>query len=85
VSAIAALADVAHADNLPLVIDSTLATPYLCLADRALALRRRLDPLGHEVTCGGTTATTIAVLVAEAAPSDWGQRPLPRFTDPVAS
>src|ERR687887_2184812 len=30
VADVAALADVAHAENLPLCIDSTLATPYLC-------------------------------------------------------
>ena len=81
VADIAALADVAHAENLPLVIDSTLATPYLCRP-----IEHGADIVIHSATkfIGGH-GTTIAGVVAEAGTFNWGNGRFPRFTEPVAS
>jgi O-acetylhomoserine (thiol)-lyase len=81
VADIAALADVAHAENLPLVIDSTLASPYLCRP-----IEHGADIVIHSATkfIGGH-GTTIAGVVAEAGTFNWGNGRFPRFTEPVAS
>ena len=81
VADIAALADVAHAENLPLCIDSTLATPYLCRP-----IEHGADIVVHSATkfIGGH-GTTIAGVVAEAGTFNWGNGRFPRFTEPVAS
>ena len=81
VADIAALADVAHAENLPLVIDSTLATPYLCRP-----IEHGADIVIHSATkfIGGH-GTTIAGVVAEAGTFNWGNGRFPRFTEQVAS
>ena len=81
VADVAALADVAHAENLPLCIDSTLATPYLCRP-----IEHGADIVVHSATkfIGGH-GTTIAGVVAEAGTFDWGCGRFPGFTEPVAS
>jgi len=81
VADVAALADVAHAENLPLVIDSTLATPYLCRP-----MEHGADVVIHSATkfIGGH-GTTIAGVVAEAGTFNWDCGRFPRFTEPVAS
>jgi O-acetylhomoserine (thiol)-lyase len=81
VADIAALAEVAHAENLPLVIDSTLATPYLCRP-----IEHGADIVIHSATkfIGGH-GTTIAGVVTEAGTFNWGNGRFPRFTEPVAS
>ena len=81
VADIAALADVAHSENLPLVIDSTLATPYLCRP-----IEHGADIVIHSATkfIGGH-GTTIAGVVAEAGTFNWGNGRFPRFTEQVAS
>jgi O-acetylhomoserine (thiol)-lyase len=81
VADVAALADVAHSENLPLVIDSTLATPYLCRP-----VEHGADVVIHSATkfIGGH-GTTIAGVVAEAGTFNWGNGRFPGFTDPVAS
>jgi O-acetylhomoserine (thiol)-lyase len=81
VADIAALADVAHAENLPLIIDSTLATPYLCRP-----MEHGADIVIHSATkfIGGH-GTTIAGVVAEAGTFNWGNGRFPGFTEPVAS
>ena len=65
VADVAALADVAHAENLPLVIDSTLATPYLCRP-----IEHGADIVVHSATkfIGGH-GTSIGGVVVEAGPS----------------
>ncbi|HEV7686123.1 MAG TPA: O-acetylhomoserine aminocarboxypropyltransferase/cysteine synthase family protein [Acidimicrobiia bacterium] len=81
VADVAALADVAHSENLPLVIDSTLATPYLCRP-----IEHGADVVIHSATkfIGGH-GTTIAGVTAEAGTFNWGNGRFPGFTDPVAS
>ena len=81
VADVAALADVAHAENLPLVIDSTLATPYLCRP-----IEHGADIVIHSATkfIGGH-GTTIAGVVAEAGTFNWGNGRFPGFTDNVPS
>jgi O-acetylhomoserine (thiol)-lyase len=81
VADVAALADVAHAENLPLVIDSTLATPYLCRP-----IEHGADIVLHSATkfIGGH-GTTIAGVVAEAGTFNWGNGRFPDFTAPVPS
>ncbi len=81
VADVAALADVAHAANLPLCIDSTLATPYLCRP-----IEHGADIVIHSATkfIGGH-GTTIAGVVAEAGTFNWGNGRFPGFTDNVPS
>jgi O-acetylhomoserine (thiol)-lyase len=81
VADIAALADVAGAHGLPLVIDSTLATPYLCRP-----IEHGADIVIHSATkfIGGH-GTTIAGVVAESGRFNWGNGNFPHMTEPVAS
>jgi len=81
VADIAALADVAGAHGLPLVIDSTLATPYLCRP-----MEHGADIVIHSATkfIGGH-GTTIAGVVAESGRFNWGNGNFPHMTEPVAS
>ncbi|MEZ5228169.1 MAG: O-acetylhomoserine aminocarboxypropyltransferase/cysteine synthase family protein [Acidimicrobiales bacterium] len=74
-----ALADVAHAANLPLVVDSTFATPYLCRP-----MEWGADIVVHSATkfLGGH-GTSIGGVVAEAGRFDWASGRFPRFTEPV--
>ncbi len=76
-----ALADVAHAENLPLVIDSTLATPYLCRP-----IEFGADIVVHSATkfIGGH-GTTIGGVICESGLFDWGNGKFPHVTEPVAS
>ncbi len=76
-----ALADVAHAENLPLVIDSTLATPYLCRP-----IEFGADIVVHSATkfIGGH-GTTIGGVICESGLFDWGNGKFPHMTEPVAS
>ncbi|HMC80460.1 MAG TPA: O-acetylhomoserine aminocarboxypropyltransferase/cysteine synthase family protein [Acidimicrobiia bacterium] len=81
VADVAALADVAHAENLPLCIDSTLATPYLCRP-----IEHGADIVVHSATkFTGGHGTTIAGVVAEAGTFNWGNGRFPGFTEPVPS
>lgn len=78
---IAGLADVAHAAGIPLVVDSTLATPYL-----ARPLKHGADIVIHSVTkfLGGH-GTTLGGVVIEKGTFDWGNGRFPHMTEPVAS
>lgn len=75
------LADVAHAAGIPLVVDSTLATPYL-----ARPLEHGADIVIHSVTkfLGGH-GTTLGGAVIEKGTFDWGNGKFPQMTEPVAS
>ena len=81
VADVAALADVAHSENLPLVIDSTLASPYLCRP-----IEHGADIVLHSATkfIGGH-GTTIAGVIAEAGTFNWGNGRFPDFTAEVPS
>ncbi|MGH8993562.1 MAG: O-acetylhomoserine aminocarboxypropyltransferase/cysteine synthase family protein [Acidimicrobiia bacterium] len=81
VADVEAIADVAHAENLPLVIDSTLATPYLCRP-----IEHGADIVIHSATkfIGGH-GTTIGGVICESGLFDWGNGKFPHMTEPVAS
>ena len=81
VADIAGLAEVAHARGLPLIIDATLATPYLCRP-----LEHGADIVIHSVTkfLGGH-GTTLGGVVIEAGTFDWGNGNFPGMTEPVPS
>ena len=77
---IEALADVAHASGVPLVIDATFATPYLCRP-----IEFGADVVLHSATkfIGGH-GTSIGGVVTEAGTFDWAASGrFPRLTDPV--
>ncbi|WP_214369054.1 O-acetylhomoserine aminocarboxypropyltransferase/cysteine synthase family protein [Pseudonocardia sp. H11422] len=81
VADIAGLADVAHAAGLPLVIDATLATPYLCRP-----IEHGADIVIHSATkfLGGH-GTTLGGVVIESGRFDWGNGCFPQMTEPIPS
>jgi O-acetylhomoserine (thiol)-lyase len=81
VADLAALADVAHAADLPLVVDSTMATPYLCRP-----MEHGVDIVIHSATkfIGGH-GTTIGGVICESGRFNWGNGKFPVMTEPVAS
>lgn len=81
VADLAALADLAHANDIPLVVDSTLATPYL-----ARPLEHGADIVLHSATkfLGGH-GTTLGGVVVESGRFDWGNGRFPRMTEEVPS
>ena len=78
---IAGAADVAHAHGLPLVVDATTVTPYLCRP-----FEHGADIVLHSATkfLGGH-GTTLGGVVIESGRFDWGNGNFPTFTDPVPS
>ena len=77
---LAALADVAHAHDLPLVVDSTFATPWLCRP-----MEHGADIVVHSATkfIGGH-GTSIGGVVVESGRFDWGSGRFPQMTEPNA-
>lgn len=75
------LATVAHEAGVPLVVDATLATPYL-----ARPLEHGADIVIHSVTkfLGGH-GTTLGGIVIEKGTFDWGNGKFPQMTEPVES
>ncbi len=75
------LSEVAHAAGIPLVIDSTIATPYLCRP-----IDWGADIITHSATkfLGGH-GTTLAGVVVESGRFDWSSEKFPLFHEPVAS
>ena len=80
VADLAALADVAHAHDLPLVVDSTFATPYLCRP-----FEHGADIVVHSATkfIGGH-GTSIGGVMVESGRFDWGSGRFPQMTEPNA-
>lgn len=78
---LAGLAEVAHGAGTPLVVDSTLTTPYLCRP-----IEHGADIVIHSVTkfLGGH-GTTLGGVVVEAGTFDWGNGNFPTMTEPVSS
>lgn len=76
-----ALSKVAHDAGLPLVVDSTFATPYLCRP-----IEHGADIVLHSATkfIGGH-GTAIGGVIVEAGTFDWGSGRFPHMTEPVAS
>ncbi len=81
VADLAGLADIAHAAGVPLVVDATTATPYLCRP-----IEHGADLVIHSVTkfLGGH-GTTLGGAVVDAGTFDWGSGRFPQMTEPVAS
>jgi len=81
VTDVAALADVAHEAGVPLVIDATMATPYLCRP-----MEHGADIVIHSATkfLGGH-GTTLGGVVLESGRFDWGNGSFPQMTEPIAS
>lgn len=81
VADIAGLAEVAHAVGVPLVVDATTVTPYLCRP-----IEHGADIVLHSATkfLGGH-GTTLGGLIVDAGTFDWGNGRFPTMTEPVAS
>ncbi|HTF48637.1 MAG TPA: O-acetylhomoserine aminocarboxypropyltransferase/cysteine synthase family protein [Pseudonocardia sp.] len=81
VADIAGLADVAHAAGIPLVIDATLVTPYLCRP-----IEHGADIVIHSATkfLGGH-GTTLGGVVIESGRFNWGNGRFPQMTEPIPS
>jgi O-acetylhomoserine (thiol)-lyase len=75
------LADVAHAHDIPLIIDSTIATPYL-----NRPIEWGADVVIHSATkfLGGH-GTTLGGVVVESGRFHWANEHFPPFDRPVAS
>jgi O-acetylhomoserine (thiol)-lyase len=78
---LAGLADLARSHGIPLVVDSTTATPYLCRP-----LEHGADIVLHSATkfLGGH-GTTLGGVVVESGRFDWGNGNFPRMTEVVPS
>jgi O-acetylhomoserine (thiol)-lyase len=78
---LAALSDVAHRHGIPLVVDSTLATPHLCRP-----FEHGADIVLHSATkfIGGH-GTSLGGVVVESGRFEWDNGRFPRMTEPVAS
>src|SRR5436305_2447283 len=78
---LAALADLAHSHGIPLVVDSTMATPYLCRP-----IEHGADIVLHSATkfLGGH-GTTLGGVIVEAGRFDWGNGRFRAMTEPVPS
>jgi O-acetylhomoserine (thiol)-lyase len=75
---IAALAEVAHASGVPLVIDNTLASPWLCRP-----FEHGADIVVHSLTkyLGGH-GTTMGGIVVESGKFPWDNGNFPQMTEP---
>jgi O-acetylhomoserine (thiol)-lyase len=75
------LGGVAHNAGIPLMVDSTVATPYLCRP-----IEWGADIVVHSATkfLGGH-GTSLGGVVVESGRFDWGNGNFPRMTEPVAS
>ena len=75
---IAAIAEVAHGAGVPLVVDNTLASPYLCRP-----FEHGADIVVHSVTkyLGGH-GTTMGGIVVESGTFPWDNGNFPQMTEP---
>ncbi len=81
VADIAGLAEVAHAAGVPLVVDATTVTPFLCRP-----IEHGADIVLHSATkfLGGH-GTTLGGVIVDAGTFDWGNGRFPTMTEPVES
>jgi O-acetylhomoserine (thiol)-lyase len=75
---LAALADIAHEAGVPLVVDNTLASPYLCRP-----IEHGADIVVHSLTkyLGGH-GTTMGGVVVESGKFPWDNGKFPQMTEP---
>jgi O-acetylhomoserine (thiol)-lyase len=80
VADLSGLAEVAHRHDIPLIVDSTMATPYLCCP-----FDHGADIVVHSATkfIGGH-GTSMGGVVIESGRFDWANGRFPRMTEPVA-
>ncbi len=78
VADLAALAEIAHASGVPLVVDNTLASPYLCRP-----FEHGADIVVHSVTkyLGGH-GTTMGGVIVESGKFPWDNGKFPQMTEP---
>ena len=78
---LARLSEIAHEAGIPLVVDATLATPYLLRP-----IEHGADIVIHSATkfIGGH-GTTLGGVVVEAGTFNWGNGKFPAMTEPVES
>ena len=78
---ISGLAEVAHSKGLPLILDATVATPYL-----VRPIEHGADIVIHSATkfLGGH-GTTLGGVVVESGRFDWANGKFPSMTEPVPS
>jgi O-acetylhomoserine (thiol)-lyase len=78
---ISAIADVAHSCELPLMIDNTMATPYLCRP-----IEHGADIVLHSLTkfLGGH-GSSIGGAIVESGTFNWGNGNFPNFTESVTN
>lgn len=81
VADIRGLADVAHDAGVPLIVDATTVTPFLCRP-----LEHGADIVIHSATkfIGGH-GTALGGVVVDGGTFDWGNGRFPTMTEPVAS
>jgi O-acetylhomoserine (thiol)-lyase len=81
VADLAGLAEVCRDAGIPLVVDATMATPYLCRP-----IEHGADIVIHSATkfLGGH-GTTLGGVVVESGRFDWGNGRFPSMTEPVPS
>ena len=73
-----AVADIAHEHGLPLIVDSTFTSPYLCRP-----IEHGADIVIHSATkfLGGH-GTTMGGVIVESGKFDWGNGKFPGMTEP---
>ncbi len=78
---ITAVAEIAHAAGIPLIIDNTFASPYLCRP-----IEHGADIVVHSATkfIGGH-GTSMGGVVVDSGKFDWGSGKFPGFTQPDPS
>jgi O-acetylhomoserine (thiol)-lyase len=75
---IAAVAAIAHEHNLPLIIDNTFASPYLCRP-----IEHGADIVVHSLTkFMGGHGTSIGGIIVDAGKFDWSQSAHPQLNQP---
>ena len=81
VADIAGLAEVAHAAGVPLIVDATTVTPFLCRP-----IEHGADIVIHSATkfLGGH-GTTLGGVIIDAGTFNWGNGRFPTMTEPVPS
>jgi len=81
VSDIGAIADIAHANGIPLIVDSTFATPYL-----VRPIEHGADIVVHSLTKWlGGHGTGIGGIVVDSGKFDWTSGKFPLMTEPDES
>ena len=78
---IAAIADIAHEAGIPLMVDNTFATPYLCRP-----FEHGADIIMHSLTkFMGGHGTSIGGVLVDSGTFDWTRGKFPMLTEPDAA